>query len=449
MTPKPAAPVTEAEKSQAFTLIQKAGNALAWSAGFIALPWMKVKGKTKFDRSVAQWTISADGTFTYNPDWLKSARPDERQFSIAHGALRFLLRHHDRGVDLGVVNPADGTAPEGKEHEHALWGEACASVVNAPLKADKIGHAPDGSVFPPADYAGSLDAESLYQHLLKVRPPPPPGQKPQGGGQQPPPNEGGVPQPPASGQAPGAPDSPNGGQQPQGGAGESPAPTPDEIDDMRRQVEALASQAGQGSSTCAMLRPKISRSNYRSVIGAGFSDSQTEASDRTQNTYSRVRRREALMEGLIQPGKIGSEPTICVVLDASGSVSRELLAKCAGECVKIATEFPNVRLLLITHTDRVEFCEWIRPGGDVSAITRATGYSGGTSFEPAYDRARELAPRGKFDALVHFTDGENFGDWPMPPARRLIVGLCGAETLPQPTPIRAKVMPVTEGEGRR
>lgn len=455
-TPKP---LSEGETAQARKTTDKAGQALSWVAGFIALPWLKLKGKTQFSRGVKEWSIAADGTFTFNPEWLAATRPEERVFSLAHGAMRFLLRHHDRGVDLGIVDPKTGAAPEGKEHEHKLWGEASAAVVNAPLAADKIGRVPEGAVMPPSDYQGSLDAESLYQHLLKVRPPPPPG-----GGQSPNPQSGEQPSPPSGGQ-PTPP--PEGGQQQadpnaqsgssdqaQGGQGEAPM-SPDDIDQMRREVEALAQQAGQGSHVCNALRPKVSRSNFRAVIGAGMSDANTEASERTTKTYSRASRREGLLEGLVLPGTIGTDPSICVVLDASGSVSRELLAKCAGHCVKIATEYPNVRLRLITHTDRVEFDEWIKPGGDVKRIMEATGHTGGTDFAPAYDAARRVAPRGKFDALVHFTDGYNFRPWPMPPAKRLVVGLCGRESMESGVsgsnsapPVRAKVIPVTEGEGR-
>lgn len=445
----PKKPITENERSQATRAIQKTGEVLSWVAGFISLPWLKNKSKTKITRDVPAWAISADGALSLNPEWLQGARPDERVFNLAHGQMRFLMRHHDRGVDLGAVDPVTGGAPEGQEHQHKLWGEASASVVNAALKSDMIGRPPADAVFPPHDYAGSLDAESLYLHLLKTRPPPPPGQGGgQSGGAQPPPQAGGHPQPPQAGEEPaqGEKDGQGGNApQPQGGGAGAP-PTSDEIDEMRRQVEALARQAGIGKSICEALRPKITRTNYRAIIGAGLDCASTEASDRTHNTYARASRREGLMEGLVLPGKIGTDPSICVVFDASGSVARGLLKKAAGECLKLATEFPHVRIYLVTHTSEVCWEGWIRAGGSVRDIEAATAFTGGTDFEPAYLAAAKVAPRGKFDALVHFTDGENGGEWPMPPARRLIVGLCGNETLPQETPIRAKVIPVTEAE---
>jgi predicted metal-dependent peptidase len=215
---------------------------------------------------------------------------------------------------------------------------------------------------------------------------------------------------------------------------------------MRREVEALARQAGKGSALCGALRPKVTRTNYRAVIGAGLASASTESSERTKKTYSRAARRESLVPGLLLPGKVGEDPSIAIVIDVSGSVTRAMAQKFINHAMTIATQYPSVRLYLISHTSEVCWQGWLKAGGDPKAIEQASAFTGGTDFAPAYDAARKVAPQGKFDALVHFTDGYNFGAWPMPPARRLVVGLCGGDKLPMDTPMPAKVIPVTEAE---
>lgn len=464
MPPKSTAPTApqsgvarEAQRS-----MQKAGEALSWTAGFIALPWLKVKGQAQVDEKEQSYSIAADGTLKVNPTWYAAQRPDERVFELAASMMTFLMRHHDRGVALGVVDPATGGPIEGQENNHKLWNRARAMVVNAPLKADAIGRAPADALFPPGDYKGSLDAESLYNYLLKNEPPPPPGggQSPQGGGggQQPqqgnsppaPPHAGGSVQPPQGKGSSGGDDqaAPGSGQgQQQGGQG---GLSPDDIDQIRRDVEALARQAGIGTHCVEALKPKVARTNYRAVIGAGLDTASTEASERTRTTYSRASRREAFIPEVILPGKIGEDPSICVVIDFSGSTSF-YAQKFVDHAQKIATDYPTVRVLLVAHTDRVVYQSWLKPGGDAAKLEAASKFSGGTDFAPAYDAARVEAKKlagGKFDALCHFTDGFNFRDWPLPPSRRLIVGLCGDSNVEgiTPLPMPAKVIPVTTGD---
>lgn len=451
----PAAPQTP-EAREAQRNLQKAGESLSWTAGFIALPWLKVKPAAIIDSKVESYSIGADGTYSVNPKWYASQRPDERVFELAAGMMTFLMRHFDRGVAIGVIDSATGVALPGQEHNFGLWNRAKSMVVNLPLQQDAIGRAPADALFPPSDYKGPLDAESLYYHLLKTTPPPPPGQPPppqgQGGSPPPPPHAGGATQPPQQPQGGG--DKQEEGQD-DGGDGNAPQTgqpgqgsgglSPDDIDQMRRECEALARQAGRGTHCCDALKPKTVRTNYRSVIPAGLDMASTEASERTQTTYSRAARREALAPEVILAGKIGTDPTIAVVIDFSGS-AMHYAQKFVDHAQKVATDFPNTRVLLIAHTDRVTFQAWLKPGGDAKMLEEASKHTGGTDFAPAYEAAREAArslPGGRFDALCHFTDGENCGAWPMPPARRLVVGLCGGGQGHTPLPCPAKVIPVS------
>lgn len=445
----------DSARRAALRQLQHTSEALAWLAGYIGLPWAKLKHKVKVDETVDTYAISADGVLTINPTWFASQRPDERVYVLAASIMRFLLQHHARGVDLGIVDPKTAGAPEGKEHEHGLWGEACASVINYPLREDGIGRPPADAVFPPADYKGSPDAESLYYYLVKVRPKPPPPPPPnEGGGQDnsdsedespPSPHAGGHPQPPQdqNEKKDGQDQKENQGQD--GGDQASEAPlTPDDIEGLRRAVEHLAQLAGKGSHVVDALKPKVARTDYRRVIGAGLDFANTESADRTTKTYARASRREALLEGLILPGYVGSDPSVCIVIDKSGSTSA-YAQKFIDHAYKVARDYPQVRMYLIVHTSIVTWEDWIKPGGDVKKLEEASRASGGTAFQPAYAAARVVAPRGKFDSLVHFTDGFNNEDWPLPPARRLVVGLCGSvsEAATTPLPCPAKVIPIS------
>jgi predicted metal-dependent peptidase len=70
---------------------------------------------------------------------------------------------------------------------------------------------------------------------------------------------------------------------------------------------------------------------------------------------------------------------------------------------------------------------WITPGAraQVNAqIKKRIKGRGGTSFDEAYARVEK---EGKFNALVHLTDGE-VGQWPAKPrtVRKLVVALLGS-----------------------
>jgi hypothetical protein len=435
------AAVPAAEAKEAQRNLGKAGEALSWSAGFIALPWLKVRGKAEASTEVETYSIGADGALKVNPKWFASQRPDERVFELAASMMTFLLRHHDRGVALGIVDPSTGGPLEGQEHNHSLWNRARAMVVNLPLQQDAIGRAPADALFPPGDYAGALDAESLYITSQDHAPPPPGKVK----GRAAPHSLRRTPvavfslRPAVTNKIRAT--TPGVGQRLRALSRVDGVRSPDDIDQPAR-VRSAGQQAGRGSARGRGAQAQVARTNYRQVIGAGLDVANTEASERTQNTYSRASRREGLMEGLLLPGKIGMDPSICVVIDFSGSTSF-YAQKFVDHAQKVATDYPDTKIYLIAHTDRVTFESWLKPGGDPVELAEASRTSGGTDFAPAYEAARKVAPRGKFDSLCHFTDGFNFGDWPMPPARRLVVGLCGDGHGTTPLPMPAKVIPVT------
>jgi hypothetical protein len=86
-------------------------------------------------------------------------------------------------------------------------------------------------------------------------------------------------------------------------------------------------------------------------------------------------------------------------------------------------------------------------------VTAATKFTGGTDDHAAYEKVASVAPKGGFDTMIHFTDGELPGnEWPRVPARRFVIGLCGKGSLDpdasmyRKPPPGTRVVPIAEGE---
>lgn len=114
------------------------------------------------------------------------------------------------------------------------------------------------------------------------------------------------------------------------------------------------------------------------------------------------------------------DPSIAIVVDVSGSMSRQWVEDIIGHVKALAGTYPNIATALVVHTSEVHYADYINAQTSVKAIAGALDYSGGTFVQPAYDALAKM--RNKFDALVHFTDMEVEVPWPSPPSRRLYVG---------------------------
>jgi len=456
----PTKPVTEAEIKATKAAFDRWNETMMWSHGHLALASLKTKHLLKVSRDTKFKSAAVDGrgVQTYDPDYATSIDQQEGVFVVAHENLHTLLRHHDRAAALGLITP-EGGVTTGQEIELPRFWRACDMVINAPLVKDRVGRMPAGGLLPPDTYKGPLEAEALWYWLQQnepPQPPPPPDAGANGGA----PAQGCGPaetgQPPPSdeqGEGPSEAQSPTQGQgdptDQQGPQGEAPGLSGDEIDQLRRDCEAMARQAGKGTHVADLLKPKAERTDWRAVLRSGFDKANTESSERTRKTYSRASRREALMEGQIKPGYIGEDPSVCVVFDVSGSVARDLVQKAAGECLKLASQYSGTRVYVVSHTSEVVWEGWLKAGGDVKQLIEATGFSGGTDAKPAYEAARKVKPKG-FDALVHFTDCELCDpEWPTVPAKRFVIGACGLASngVPHgtPPPPGARVIPVTVG----
>lgn len=201
--------------------------------------------------------------------------------------------------------------------------------------------------------------------------------------------------------------------------GKPKAMTPEKVEQMRVTIR----EAGRGSALGKAMAPKAGRISWRDVLRNAMNQALTDSASRTVPTYSRASRRPGLFPGVVLAGRAGSTPRLAVCLDISGSMGDDAVATIASECLKIQKDYPKSQVFLVTHTDRPTWFGWLKPGGDASSITAATAYTGGTDCHEAW---KLIQAEGKFDSMVHFTDGEII--WPEQApvkAERLTIALTG------------------------
>lgn len=371
----------------------------------------KIRDLYREDPSLPTMAIDANGRIIINPTFVNSLPKDQLGGCVCHEMLHLALDYFGR---LG-------------SKDRNLWNIAHDMAINSALRKDGIA-LPSFAVYPPLEYRGDLNAESIYEWLLTQARQQSSGQgKPgDGSGRQ---MQGG--QPGQSGS--------NGQGQVTGGCGVNPAPkapsqqgqgqgqgqhlqqtAPQDFGQVWQGARVVAqSMIGEGSSqVLQLIRPVPARIDWRKVLRSGFQLVATRQ-DKVAQTYSR-RHRRSPAEGAQFPGWVGGDPTIAILIDVSGSMSREWIEEIVAECKKLAQLYRGTKAFLATHTDHVTWEGWIN---GTSQIDTSVQFTGGTNAHPAYESARKA---GHFDALIHFTDCELPGSWPTPPARRLIVGAYGS-----------------------
>lgn len=450
--------------------IASAGLALVAQAPHFGLAWAKMRPRAQVPSATqgGTWEVDRTGVLYADPKFTATLADKEAQFILAHEIMHVLADHHSRAVALGLVDERAYVRP-GREAECEVWNWACDMAINYALKRDEIGTCPEHALLPPDEYIQAqfpLYAESIYFWLLKQMKGGQSGQSGGAGGQgQPKPGKGqpgqgkgpqgqgaggaGAPLPgagcaPVPGKGDGQGKEP--GQQGAGGQGGG-GQTPIDWNDVRREVEACARQlggkfAGRGSAVADLLAPTPSRVDWRKLCRQGYEHVSSEAEERSRRSFSRLARRPELVAGILRPGHIGTEGTLAGVCDVSGSISREQVAQIAGHMLKLCKQFPQVKVIFVAHTDRVEFAQVLKPGGDLASIMKGLKHTGGTRVQPAYDKVLELNKGKKVDNLIHFTDGFIENPWPEVPAKRFIVGQVGSGDGGTPKPDKARVVPV-------
>lgn len=358
------------------------------------------------DDEVDSIELDVDGTFRVNPAYVLRTEAATLAGCLFHVLLHVVLDHARRRG----------------HRDEAPWWLAADMVINAALAADGLA-LPDRAVLPPNRWDGPLQVEPLADYLAQGM----------------------------SGTSSGY----SKRRQLTSGCGVPEGWAEAGLRDEARRALAeamgeaftLARSMGAGRGTSAVLDlmvPPQPRLDWRTILRHGASIARA-TSRRDRQSYTRPDRRREPLDGILLPGWRSEELRLAAVVDVSGSMSRAWVARVVAELRAMGRQYPEARLFLATHTDRVCWSGWVT-GGSLpdETVTRAFGWSGGTDPEPAY---QEVAQAGPFDALVHFTDGIfPSSTWPaLPPGVRLVVGAFGdpeAGALPS-VPPGTTVIPCT------
>lgn len=429
--------------------VVEAGIALAYSqkgAG-IAAVWAEmyrphIRIVSGPDAEVPTWAVTKEAVYI-NADWTDGSSIGEKPMTA--GEIVFLAAHETLHGALA------------HRLESRLLNVAQDAIINHVLVTDGIGTFPTGkrrgvilADFQAKGYTGPVDSESLYLWLCqqeqagKDATEGTPAEEKEGEGQ----GEG-----QGQGQGQGKPGK---GEGRSAGAGCAPSGTPGKgqgkgddakggdaakiaAERARVTIREASNKAGAGTALAALLAPRETRTSIRSMVKRVFEKASDAARTRTVSTYSRASRRGSVDASIIRPGKTGTEATVAFLGDVSGSLGPDGAALLVGMIDSVSRDFPEVEVYLVTHTDAVVWEGRLGRGGDGEKAKRATSFTGGTDFAPAYEAVRK---QGRFDVAVHFTDGFNSGPWPEKCAKEMFIGLFGSGAGMTPPPEGARIIPV-------
>ena len=202
---------------------------------------------------------------------------------------------------------------------------------------------------------------------------------------------------------------------------------------MQGQLAEAARIVGKGNLYSALTAGrKTEFPNWERLLRAAFTGLNAKHGYNT-SSYARPRR---IGDGLL-PRYLDTMPVLGVVVDTSGSLSREQVKAIIEKTLALVRTYPSVKVALVTHTDEVNHAGFIDATTTSDKLARACSYMGGTAVTPAYVALKKLA--GTCDWVVHFTDCYIENEWPKVPGKRLLVGDFGGGRGTRP-PVGAKVM---------
>ena len=352
------------------------------------------------EQGIGTMGITAAGRILLNVDFVNKLSKEELQGVLAHEMLHLVLLHHGRrgGRDAW------------------MWNVATDMAINHALRLDDI-KLPKDALYPPHEYHGDIFAEAIFEFLKK---------NPK--------------------HMPGAPKDGKGGAAAGCGVIDDDDPNSPDWKQVAIEARAHAQSVGKGSSgVAALLSPRVAKIDWKKVIRHGMEVTAAKVT-RDYQTFSK-RNRRSPEEGVQLPGWRGHQPSLCEVIDVSGSMDREWINQIVSETENLMKTFTGIKVYLAVHTSELVYSGWLS-ANEKWKLNEAVSFSGGTDPEPAYVAARAASKKGKFDALCHFTDCQFGGHWPTPvPARQLIVGAFCRELETKP-PIGSQIIHC-EMESRR
>jgi predicted metal-dependent peptidase len=446
----------KAKPGAAIERANRAALGLGWAHPMFLPP--KTRCNLTEDATVPTACIDAAGRLRVNPEFVLGLTDRQVMFLVGHELLHYILLHGERRQERNVLVEIPGFGIV------LLWNVVGDMLINHFLTQLRVGDHPieatPGAVLPEEPGDGDLTAEELYDKLLKrlkdsgrtsrLRQASSAGPAPAGKG----PSSDGRGHDESDGQG----QSKDGQENPHVGCGcgvKAPPKREDEDEGVAREDQEQGPGQGLGSDgpsaedlrnarkECAAQAKAMARMGHGQGSGAG--DALAKLLDtpparvrwdqvlrgvltralamhgRDDVSYSLPNRRTKPW-GPIFPGEVAYKAKVAVVIDTSGSMSDAALSRCVAETVGII-KATGVRAFLVTHDDGVQWQGWIAAGAPVGQIKAACKGRGGTSFGAAY---RAVQDEGRFDALVHLTDG-GVGHWPETPegTRGLVVGLIG------------------------
>lgn len=126
-------------------------------------------------------------------------------------------------------------------------------------------------------------------------------------------------------------------------------------------------------------------------------------------TWARASRRGWHMDAVMPGNDLDKDIDICVSIDASGSMSDDMLKDILSEIKGIMDSFQNFRLHLWTFDTQVYNAKIFTPENLDDILEYDLQGGGGTSFECNWDYMRENEIQPRF--FVMFTDGYPCGSW--------------------------------------
>lgn len=374
---------------------------------------------------VADWatpTASIDlaGNLRIGPAFAAQHADEELQFILAHELMHLLMLHHDR---RGTRDPLK-------------WNIAGDKIINRTLASVAKVLGP-GSLRVPASALMATEAQADWtaEQLYSAEGEPDEQTKRDHAAGTLKPGQGCGPQPAPAGEQP----------DPSDPTGAAPAPSEEQL---RREWHEVAVQTlhrakepgdRAGNILAGALELPQPKVRWGAVLRGSIARAIAEAG-RDDVSWSRRSRRSP--PDILLPGGITQSCRAAVVIDTSGSVSDVDLTAAVTETIAIVNH-TRVPVFFVAHDHKVQAAFWIRPGTSTrmaDTIRKGLIGRGGTSFVEAYNRVEQ---EGRFNVLVHLTDGE-IHQWPACPARtrRLVVALLGNREIPTNLPANARCIEV-------